>query len=347
MKKNLLLIASLLFGAGSFAQFTESNAPSIGDGQTLFVIDSMAPNYDSTIGEGVTWDYSAYGGYNGDTRLLSVYDATGTPNAGDFPNSTLALDLEGMLMSYMTNDAGGRISQGFIFSEPTLGEVISTFEDDPEQLYTYPFDFGSAITDDIAGNFSVDSPLGPIESTLTGTSEASVDGKGTLVLADQSYTDVLRYKISESMDVTVPLMGALQITRTQYEYYDHSESNLPIFIHATLLVLQPGSEEPMMESFVVLSLEEPSFGATSSISTNALAATNIYPNPAVNELNIQLPSDINQADVVITDALGRKVTSFVVNNSISTIDVAHLNQGTYFVNITSANNNIVRTVVIN
>lgn len=347
MKKNLLLIASLLISAGSFAQFTESNAPAIGDGLTLFVIDSMAPNYDSTVGEGVTWDYSTYGGYNGETRLLSVYDATQTPNSGEYPSSTIAMDLEGMLMSYMTNDAGGRVSQGFIFSEPNLGEVISTFENDPEQLYTYPFAFGSTITDDVAGSFNVDSPLGPIDSELTGTSEASVDGKGTLVLAESSYTDVLRYKISESMDVTVPVMGALQITRVQYEYYDHSESNLPIFIHATLLVQQPGGEEPMMESFVVLSLEEPDFGATSSIAVNALASTNVYPNPAVNELNIQLPTDIDNANVIITDALGRQVDSFVLNNSISTIDVAHLNQGTYFVNITSANNSIVKSVVIN
>src|SRR5690554_8187665 len=92
MTRNLLLVASVLFGGSAFAQFVESNAPAVGDAATLYIVDSLAPNYAAETGASATWDYSATLGYQNETRDIQMLDPTSTGNATSYPFSTKAQD---------------------------------------------------------------------------------------------------------------------------------------------------------------------------------------------------------------------------------------------------------------
>ena len=59
----------------------------------------------------------------------------------------------------------------------------------------------------------------------------------------------------------------------------------------------------------------------------------IYPNPVVNELTINLPSNIKNADVRIVDVTGRTVSNNNVTINNNKLDVSHLAQGVYIVEI--------------
>lgn len=343
MKRNLLLVASLFIGATTYAQFTQDNSPEIGDGLTLYVIDSMAPSYENETGANANWDYSGELGYNDESRNVTVLDASQAPNATSFPNAVEAVDVEGFLQTFSSTTATELTGHGFVFNEPSFGEIVAKFDVDDAKLYEYPMDENSpAIYDDFEGELQFTLGM-PMNSPLTGSLVAQVDGKGTLTLADNSYSDVLRYKLVDTILTNVATLGDIEIVRHQYEYYDHSQSDLPIFIHASLYVGQQGGV-PLSQNTLVMSLEDPA--AFVGLAENELEKTAIYPVPANNELNIELPSTVEKAKITITDVQGRTVYSTTSNQGIKTIDVSNMNKGMYIVNISNEETAITKNIVI-
>ena len=94
-------------------------------------------------GSGVTWDYTTLGGYAGEFRDVEVVAAAATTFAADFPTSVSAIKVGTNLTSYYSSTATERSSQGFVFSEPSLGDVIAQFSANEEIVATYPFAFGN------------------------------------------------------------------------------------------------------------------------------------------------------------------------------------------------------------
>lgn len=348
MKINLLLVASVFFGASAFAQFEESNSPAVGNGIQLFVIDETAPSYDSFTGTNVVWDYS---GYESDStiRVVSVSTAGSTSDGSDFPAATEAIDVEGFMQTYSSTSATEATGHGFVFREPSVDRVIAKYTTNKAILYKYPMDENSPeIRDTVEGILSFTLGGIPQSPTLTGYLNAKVDGKGTLKLATNEYEDVLRYKITDTLNATLPAMPPffpnptpVQLIRVQYEYYDHSVGNLPIFIHSSI-DLDAGIIQ--MPTTLIMSKEYKA--STSDLSKNDLENTSVYPNPANENLNIQLPSSIESANVRITDALGREVYISTLNSEVKTINVSHLNKGMYFVNISNNVYSTTKNVVI-
>jgi len=341
MKKKLLLIGSIAIGFTVNAQFTEANAPQIGDQTVLFVIDSLAPNYSDVNGDGVTWDYSGYGGYDNATRIITIHDATTTANSATYPTSTHAMEIEQMLTTYYTNSATERISQGFVINEGTLGDIPVVLDADPQQLFTYPFDFGSSFVDTYDGETVI---MG-FDTPLSGSVNVSVDGRGTLILAENTYTNVLRYKLDDE-GIASTMLGNMELKRIQYEYYDLDNERMPIFVHTSITVRQAGGgAAPMIEMFVILSKDQPSF--TVGIETNELEEASVYPNPATNMLHVNLPETGETVELILTDALGRVVYTTKTDATLETIDVSSFNKGTYILKMSNTNHALTKSIIIN
>src|SRR5690554_7915862 len=79
------------------------------------------------------------------------------------------------------------------------------------------------------------------------------------------------------------------VCSSDLEYYDHSISKLPIFVHTRVQFGQAGGT-PMSDISFVLSKDAPTEFV--SVTKNELEKTAVYPNPATENLNIQLPSSI-------------------------------------------------------
>ena len=80
------------------------------------------------------------------------------------------------------------------------------------------------------------------------------------------------------------------------------------------------------------------------------ASVNIYPNPAADYLNIDMEGfNGQQVQVIITDMSGKQVinNTLKVNGSqTSTLDVSNLPTGTYFIQIQTEDQNVVKPIVI-
>jgi hypothetical protein len=339
MKKHLLIAAGLFTSAFSFSQFTQGDEPSIGDVATLYVIDSMAPDYSGVTGAGVEWDYSSYEGYVGGSRGLEVLDPTTTAFA--YPSATAAIDIQDFLKTFTSSTATQRVGHGFVYTDAQFGDIVVKFNTDQATLYEYPFALGETFTDAFEGTATYNLGVGgPTTSPAAGELTATVDGEGTLKLADAiTHTNVLRYKLKDS---TVISTGFADVTlkRTQYEYYDFASGELPVFVHTHLEISGPFTTE----FDLVMSSVEPT--TTMGVEENILSNAVVYPNPATDVVNISLSNELSNTEVSIVDAMGRVVLNQSIENDFVSLDVAGLEGGIYFVKISNGEAVETKTVVI-
>lgn len=76
------------------------------------------------------------------------------------------------------------------------------------------------------------------------------------------------------------------------------------------------------------------YGTPLHIGLNEVAFENqltIYPNPTADNLNIELPDEIQSMKIVVIDQLGRKLIEQSINIENQAISVENLTPGTYFI----------------
>jgi len=344
MKKHLLIAAGLFTSAFSFSQFNQGNEPVVGDGTTLYVIDSMAPDYSGVTGTGVEWDYSTYGGYEGEpARNITILDPSSTAYGSEFaPPATATMDIQGFIKTYSSSTSTERTGHGFVYTDDMLGDIRVVFETDEAIQYNYPFELNDNLTDNYSGTTYVDL-FGSTQTMATsGQNRAEVDGVGTLKLSNgNDFPNVTRYKLTDSTVLqNAPILNSdVLIKRVQYEYYDLAASPLPIFVHAYINIVELGTEFNLVMSSV-----EPTeyVGVEENVLSNAV----VYPNPASDVINISMKNELTNAKVSIVDAMGRVVLNQSIDNDFVSLDVAGLEEGIYFVKIANGDAVETKTVVI-
>lgn len=318
----------MLTGTSSFAQgLTQANEPAIGATADMFLCDSFAPNYANVTGSGVTWDYSAIGGFAGEMRTLTIVDPATTSNSADFPSATKAVTIENFLTTYWASSPTERNSPGFVFNEPTFGEVKAVFNTDPQKLAEYEFSLNDQVNDNFAGTMYFSFSGLPMSPAAAGTSFSKIDGTGTLKLnATTTLTGVLRCVTIDTLNTTVPVVGDIQLIRAQYEYYHHATGNMPVFTHTSAKIMTVGGTDPLTEFTVVLNSVEPDNFV--SVKETQKTSFNVFPNPAKESLTIS--GDFAGASAKIVDQSGREVKNISVVNPGSVITLNELQKGIYF-----------------
>ena len=343
--KNITLLSAVLFTSGlSFAQLSQSEEPALGDNITLYVIDSNAVDYEAVTGSGVTWDYSNYGIYGNDPKLVENLDASTTNNASDFPNSVAALKFEDGLTRYSSSTATENSSQGFVFNEVNFGEVRLELDTDEAKLANYPMNLGDVVADTYQGTLYY-SYSGIAQSpTANGTLLTTYDGVGTLKLADgNDFTNVHRFKSIDTVEAAGPLPGSvIQLVRNQYDYYDYTQSKLPVFTSVYFRV-SLGSAV-LTETKVVMSSVLPTgFVGIDDEACNT-CVNKVFPNPAKEVLNVNVAEN---ASVVIYSMTGQEVTRKNVKQGTQTkFDISGFKQGVYLVKIEGEKTTKIERVVV-
>lgn len=329
MKRTLLIVSLLTIGAVN-AQLTQSNEPSIGETASMYLCDSNYTNYSNVTGSGVTWDYSQIARYDGEIRTVQVVDPSTTTNGSSFSTSAKALELGTNIVTYFDSDVNSRFSQGFVFTEPTLGDIIVTFDSDVLTQMTYPFAFGSTEDDPYAGTIYYNAGTAT-SSSLTGNSHASIDGEGTLIFPGGiSVSNVLRLKSIDTTEFNESFfLGDVQVIREQYEYYDLATQNLPIFIHSNIIVTQVGASLPLTDASIVLS--KYNTDNVMGINENTTAEFSVYPSPATDVINIK-GINLNDATITVFDQSGKAIKT-VSNFNGSQVSVSELGSGIYLIAI--------------
>ena len=80
---------------------------------------------------------------------------------------------------------------------------------------------------------------------------------------------------------------------------------------------------------------------------NTLSQLAVYPNPVVNELSVNLPSNVKNAQINIFDVAGRSVIKTEVKKSSDNINVSNLAKGVYIVEIKTTNGVVTKKIIKN
>lgn len=73
--------------------------------------------------------------------------------------------------------------------------------------------------------------------------------------------------------------------------------------------------------------------STAGVSENNVLSFDIYPNPASDELSIQLPQGMNNATISVFDYVGRLIKTQSLSSDNATLDVRLLSSGLYLISI--------------
>ncbi len=328
MKKSLLVATLLISGLANSQSLTQGNEPAIGETQSMYLCDSFATNYSGVTGSGVTWDYSDIAGYWNQSKDINILDATTTVDYSYFPGSAKAFEIGNSVITYFNSDAAHRYSQGFKFYEPSMGDVYTTFENDSLNMVEYPFAYGSSLSDVYDGSIQFIFNSIPVDSALNGNAYAWIDGEGTLMFPlGVNISNVIRYKAIDTSYTNLPIIGQVEVIREQYEYYETSSSNLPLFIHVTITMESGGL--PLAEVSLVLSLYTPQYWM--GVEENNELNFGLFPNPT-NEL-LSISGNYGQnASAEILDQAGRSIMNIELNE-LTNVDVSSLEPGVYFIQV--------------
>lgn len=327
MKKRLLLFSLLLASQASFGQLTQANEPAAGATSAMHVVDTGTVTLASIAavsGTNVEWNYTGAVISLNNTETVSVADATGST---DFPTSTKSIS-QGQIVQYFNSTATERVSQGFVFNEPTFGQVVAKFTTNEAILLTYPFAYGSSLNDTYAG--SAVTTLGNIP--LTGKIYSIIDGTGTLKLPGDDYPNVFRLTTIDTTTANVPLLGTMEIIRAQYEYYDLADQNLPIFIDASIIISGQSERQVLSKNYSTIGLDK-----------NSIKNLVLYPNPSNGEFTIS--GEFAKGNLEVTDLTGRVVyTSEIMSGT--TIKLNDVKSGIYTVKLSAGDKSSVQKITI-
>jgi hypothetical protein len=303
----------------------------------MYVCDSNYSDFSSTSGTGVTWDFSAITGFSDvPTKVLTV---SAPPLGSPYSTSTKSTIIPGFISSYWTSTTTDRTSQGFIFSEATVGDVVIQYDVNEEKIMDYPFAITNTFTDTYSGTLT-NPTIAASGTPCTGSIVSAIDGLGTLILPGAiSMTNVLRHKIIETTNATV-FFQPVTITRTQFDYYDVN-SGLPVFTHCSMDVASPVLNTTIN---LVLSSVQPS--VLVGVNENTAMDFMMYPNPTQGSVTVKgdFSSD---ASLVVLDQAGRTVSSLNTLTNGSTIDLTSVEKGIYLVVITNKGVKTTKSVSVN
>lgn len=340
MKKTLLLFSVLSLSLANAQTITVDDTLSTGDVMYFYAADTAVTNYNSITGAGVTWDYStlAYENVAGETTSKdTVIDITNSSYATNYPDADYHDQFNGGVQTFLSNTPDSIITHGFVFENGT-NEYIIRYNVDPLKSAEFPMALGSSYTDLIDGD-AVLPTVGTV--ALSGSATISADGTGTMLLGGMTYTDVIRVKTVENLAGTVPLVGAVSVTRTSYVYYSTSTSDMPIFIHGQIFAdlgqagtidLKTVWSKDMLNGFA---------GVEEELSIQPELV--VYPNPATTSLTIE---SNNATELRIYNAIGKEVIFIATPASTEQVDLSNLSTGIYFVQVKNGQQLITKKLVI-
>lgn len=315
MKKIYLSILTGFVGLTTLAQPT-LNISAWGAGTTFGlygdITGSVTIPSTGSAGANQTWDFSSL-------SLSKVADynfkpSSATPYAADFPNVPLAAEIlfniggtTATLYAYFEVTADGMVTHGQRSS--MLGDEDYTI---PELVIPLGLTF----------NQTKNSTYQEMGGSVISKS-FKYDAYGTITVGGSTYSNAIRFEVTEDTDIA-------------YEWYN-SSNGLPI-----MTVDQGGVDPQYFGNAVVSNVNE-------NVKNTSL---NVYPNPVVNQAKISF--EINapeQMEVVLLDMTGKQVLEIANRNfsaGIHTLSFANQNlqNGVYFVNIKSGNQNITKRVVL-
>ncbi|QQV02110.1 MULTISPECIES: T9SS type A sorting domain-containing protein [Chryseobacterium] len=311
MKKHLLFMLS----AGMFsAQTTITKAfhdPVIGD-----VVNNV--NVNGTVNNSATGNNATFNntGLTAGTVSVSNYVAPTASEISTFPGTTIKMTGNGSTAYYKATASKLEIT-GLVTPDATLNFITNN-----GTYISYPAAFGYSENDTAAGTFTSSSGSG----NFTGTIVITADAAGTLLIGSKTYSNVLRIKSVQNLNLTIFGFPVGSVSNTSYAYYDNLHK-FPLLNTTTAVVTFQGNPQT---TNVAQALSE-TFLSVSDVNLKEMMS--IYPNPAKNF--IRMKGDVPEGSVINIYSLEGKIVKTIRYKS-GDIDISDLPLSSYFIEVSDS-----------
>ena len=301
MRAYLYLPVLLLTGLSADAQptiFAADRLPIIGTARTLLtknLTDDPPPG-----GADVTWDYTWL---TGPVPVPVEYvDPATTLMGASFPEATLAIVIPsaGDQARYLSVTGEGLLEHGTYTPPPPL--ACTNVWSNTKILLPPQLSFGGEGIDDYAGQCD------EVPVSEEGTYECFADGWGTLIMPNNTWSNVLRV-VTERYST----LSGLEWHETLLDYYS---PGLPEAVLNTsrLFLMSNGSETQF--SYAANFIDEIGLG----FAEDDAGGLGLFPNPAHDDVRITLPRAMDTASrLELIDAVGRPVRTVFLAGAVSTV----------------------------
>lgn len=349
MKKSTI---KLLFCLSATLVYTTTKAqsPIITSANQLHVIGDSTVYVDANSfgfdpipagGPSVNWNYASLVTSGGIT--FRYQDPATSPSAASFPAANEAMELSATPgHEWFVTNASSIVRLGY--SDPANGNIV--YHGGGFVRYLFPFEAGDSwFTTLYTGSTTINFGLGEDSVAVqNGSYSASVDAYGTMVLPTGTVVDVVRVHVLESFDLNVFMFGTPIVSQTiTDDYYFWFADNIkdPILIYGTT---DSGSGSPAKV------LRYQPVGVPAGINENKERNNiSIYPNPGNGIFKISTSNlrDENY-EIKVFNIVGETVytNSIKIPRKDEQIDISHLNKGIYFLNLSNAQSQITKRVII-
>jgi hypothetical protein len=340
MKTTLLLSLFLSFSIG-FSQNEISNFNgNVTDSPVFLTLESTNP-INHTVGANQIWTFSGLSSLGNTSYNYSLptpseiitYPGTTNIMVTTF-NPTNDVSTTAKLYTKIepnnTFSITGLVSDEFTLNLSTNNATVGTF----------PMVYGYSNSDsNVAGNYVYDTYSG----NMTGNITTTVDAYGQLNLPDYNATpyQVTRMKTVLFLSLNYSIFNnAGTITQTTYNYYSSLDTTTPIFRSTTTSLvsslLSINETRTSLEGFQALLLNQEKFNQNSIW----------IKNPIANSIEINSSYTIENANIKITDMLGKSIYESKNNIINGTVEIPiSLNKGVYLINISNEKGNITKKII--
>lgn len=333
-----LLLSLLLLTTVTFSQVNSF----YGTNNSIFsVLTSANPLNHGSSGANQTWSFGS---------LLPLGTSVYTYVA---PTASETTTYPGTTTVIVTNTTEGTTTTtGRMFTKNTANNTFSitgltgtdlniNFSTNNATLGIFPMVYGYTNTDsNVAGTYNYTTYSG----TFTGTLVTTVDANGTLNLTDFGYSaNVTRLKtvLNISLNYGIfPNVGT--VTQTSYSYYDPTNTlNNPAFRSVNTVAVVPLMSINQNNT----SLEK--FNNVLATPSSELQTVWIQ-NPVQNTININTSNTIDNANISVTDMLGKTIYKAKNETINGTFEIPiSLTKGIYLLKIRNENGSITKKIVKN
>ncbi|MDR4951622.1 T9SS type A sorting domain-containing protein [Chryseobacterium sp. ES2] len=320
MKKSLLLLlgASAMFSA-QITLTKVANDPISGNVVNYNLASGGVNN--SATGPNATFSNS---GLTMGAASQTTYSTPTSTEIATFPGSTIKM-IDGATTVYYKASSAKLEITGMVNSQATLN-----FNVDNGTHINYPTTYGPAQNDTAKGTFSSSSANGLFSGTMT----SIADAYGTLIIGNQTYSNVLRVKFTQnlnlysSFDITYSNpIGA--ITNTAYSYYDASHRYALLnSTNGNISIPLLSINQNVITSFA---LNETFLAVNNAVKKESLV---VYPNPAQDFIGFKGNTD-NYSKANIYSLDGKLVKTSDVKSG--NIQISDLPPASYFIEISGKN----------
>lgn len=299
----------------------------------LFAINPYANKYDTAAVQALNGSNT----FNFENLILGDYIILADPDEEQYPN---------LIPTYLGNTLDWQLADT-LFLQDNTSDVTIEVEKEPEPL-TEP---GSEISGIIEEEFEeADTTLrvmprrrvsgvGVSVRVLTGSSRP----ESNLRLLDDDYELVAYVKTNENGEFTLPNLPAGDyLIRMEYPGVEVDETS-DIDFNLTGEGGEVVNVEALVEDGKVKVTET---GRVTSNAPNESMSFRFYPNPVKNELNLKLKNTTKVYELIIFDMKGRINERIKLLTGKTTIDLKHLDPGTYILRLQDEKGNYLMSKMI-